>query len=125
MNKGFKYFFLSCALLLIIGHSILPHNHVDESFVSYEIKASNTISIVEILKLALSNNLGANHFEEFKDGKKLEFEKSQLSLGFAISIETTEQQLQTKRQETTFHVNTHSFECTFYDNPLRAPPALL
>ena len=72
MSKGFKYFFISCARVLVLGHSVLPHDHLKEPSISYEIKASKAHSLIEILKLALANNLGANHLEEFKNGKKFE-----------------------------------------------------
>jgi hypothetical protein len=72
MSKVLKYLLLSCALFLVLGHSLIPHNHRDEHQLKYRIVHSGSHSFVEIFKLALSNNLGANHFEEFKSGKKFE-----------------------------------------------------
>ena len=72
MRKSFAYFFLTCSLILVLGHSILPHNHVEEEHSACEISASKDLSLGEIIKLALAHNLGAKHLEEFKNCEKLE-----------------------------------------------------
>ena len=126
MSKGLKYFFISCSLLLVLGHSVVPHNHEEPTDQLCEIKATQALSLVDILKLALSNNLGANHFEEFKDVKKVEL--SEL-LAFDVFIadlfvldfnkcipDFFELIPELPRSDT-------SFDCLLIGTPLRAPPS--
>ena len=75
MRKRSKYFFIACALLLLLGHSVLPHSHSDSTNTSPEINNQIELSLVEILKHSLANDLGADHFEEFQDGKGLNFQE--------------------------------------------------
>ena len=71
MRKSFAYFFLSCSLILVLGHSILPHNHVEKEHNVCKISASEHLSLGDIIKLALAHNLGANHLEEYNPCKPL------------------------------------------------------
>ena len=71
MKKSVAHFFLTCSIVLVLGHSILPHNHVDIEQNVYEYGVSKHLSLSEIFKIALTNNLGTNHLEEFH-----KFEKS-------------------------------------------------
>lgn len=69
MKRFLAYFFLSCSLVLVFGHSILPHSHVEKDYSICEISEAKSLSLSEIIKLALSNDLGINHLEEFKDSE--------------------------------------------------------
>lgn len=73
MRKSIVYLFLTCSLVLVLGHSLLPHNHIETKHIDCEIKDTKNLSLTEILKLALAHKLGANHLEEFKNCEKLEF----------------------------------------------------
>jgi len=66
-------FFLSCALLLLFGHSVLPHNHQEQDHVACEISEVKALSWPEIIKIALAHDLGANHLEEYKNCPPSEF----------------------------------------------------
>ena len=67
MKRFLAYFFLTCSLVLVFGHSILPHSHLEKDYNVYEISEARTLSLSEIIKLALTSDLGINHLEEFRD----------------------------------------------------------
>ena len=69
MKRKFAYFFLTCSLLLIFGHSIFPHNHVKLEHRSCETIQVKALTLSDILQLALAHDLGANHLEEFNNCK--------------------------------------------------------
>ena len=56
--------------MFVLGHSILPHSHMEDERLSYSI--SKEKSFTDIIKLALSHDLGANHLEEYNDCKQVE-----------------------------------------------------
>ena len=125
MRKKFAYFLLSCSLLFILGHSIMPHDHIAQEHTKYEFKKESYLSLAEILKLALTHNLGINHLEEFKNCKNLEFTKNESSSVFIFSNGI----LGIRKQYLTLIFNgkvsnffTLSLDVTIKDNPLRAPP---
>ena len=72
MRKSFAYFFLSCALILVLGHSILPHSHLEQADSACEVTEAKDLSIADIIELALAQNIGINHLEEFNNCKKYE-----------------------------------------------------
>jgi len=73
MRRNISFFVLACSLILVVGHSILPHNHLDELSKPYAINENNNLSLVEIIKLTLSHDLGSNHLEEFDKGNITEY----------------------------------------------------
>ena len=56
---------------VILGHSILPHDHVEKKYVAHEIRAAKNLSVADIIKLALAHNLGENHLQDFKNCNQL------------------------------------------------------
>ncbi len=64
MRKRLAFFFLTSSFVLILGHSILPHNHAG---VGHRCKISDVKepSLAEIIRLTLSHDLGTNHLEEY------------------------------------------------------------
>ena len=56
--------------MFVLGHSILPHSHMEDECLSYSI--SEEKSFTDIIKLTLSHDLGANHLEEYNDCKQVE-----------------------------------------------------
>lgn len=72
MKQDFTYIFLTCSLLLILGHSILPHDHVQKKHAACEISTEKALSLSDIIKLALAHDIGANHLEEFNSCQPLE-----------------------------------------------------
>ncbi|MCG8308781.1 MAG: hypothetical protein MI975_15410 [Cytophagales bacterium] len=128
MGKGFAYFLLTCALVLVLGHSILPHNHMEGEYAECEIRATKDLSIADILKLALAHNLGANHLEEFKNCKKLEFTKTQDFMQFTFTHECIDPEevnvLKNEKGENNA-LPVIPIEVIICDNPLRAPPCLI
>jgi hypothetical protein len=77
MRKDLAYFFLTCSLILVIGHSMLPHNHDRFQTENYQ--------ITERSKLSLSHNLGLNHLEEYRSHDALDF--SEIALQSEIIVE--------------------------------------
>jgi hypothetical protein len=65
MKKGLAHFFLTLALVLLFGHTLLPHNHAEPVVAKCEIRNKSEISIFEVLKFSLTHNLGANHLEDY------------------------------------------------------------
>lgn len=127
MRKSLAYFFLSCSLILVLGHSLLPHNHIEKDHAACAIKQVKNLSITEILKLALAHNLGTNHLEEFKNCKKLEFTQAKsikdfISAEDLLAIEIIEFPTLEKRGKRQFHSSV--IELILKDAPLRAPPSL-
>ena len=73
MRKSLAYFFLTCSLVLVIGHSMLPHNHDVSQATDAHFVESNALSLADIIKITLSHNLGANHLEEYRSYDALDF----------------------------------------------------
>jgi hypothetical protein len=69
MKRSFEYFFLSCSLILILGHSIEPHSHMEKEYPVFEISVVKNLSLTEIITHSLAHNLGANHLNEFRNSK--------------------------------------------------------
>lgn len=67
MKRILAYFFLICSFILILGHSILPHHHLEEEHRVCRVSEVKNISIAEIIILTLSHDLCANHLEEYKN----------------------------------------------------------
>ena len=125
MRKKFAYFLLSCSLVFILGHSVMPHDHFAHECTKYELKKDRYLSLAEILKLALTHNLGINHLEEFKNCKNLEFTKNESSCFFIFSngildIRKHHITLKLDGKASSFFILT--LDATIKDNPLRAPP---
>ena len=105
----------------------MPHDHIDQEHGQYEIKASKSLSLADIVKLALTHNIGVNHLEEFKNCKKLEFNKNLLSVEFIFSPQIANLKyysivIQESRPDSTICPN--FLEGIYNDHPLRAPPAI-
>lgn len=73
MRKGLAYFFLTCSLVLVIGHSMFPHNHDRFYTENYQLTESTNLSLADIIKISLSHNLGLNHLEEYRSYDALNF----------------------------------------------------
>jgi hypothetical protein len=73
MRKSLAYFFLTCSLVLVIGHSMLPHNHDRFQTENYQITERTDLSLADIIKISLSHNLGLNHLEEYRSYDVLDF----------------------------------------------------
>jgi hypothetical protein len=85
MRKDLAYFFLTCSLILVIGHSMLPHNHDRFQTENYQITERSKLSLADIIKLSLSHNLGLNHLEEYRSNDALDF--SEIALQSEIIVE--------------------------------------
>lgn len=65
MKKNIIFLFIILSLGLILGHSIVPHNHLeDNQDLCINFKKENS-SIANILYHMLSHNLGTKHLEEY------------------------------------------------------------
>lgn len=73
MKKSLAYFFLTLALVLLFGHTLLPHNHAESVVAKCEIRNNSEISIFEVLKFSLTHNLGANHLEDYNEFRSDKF----------------------------------------------------
>jgi len=71
LRKRLAFFFLTSSLILILGHSMLPHNHVGEDN-RCKISDVKKTTLAEIIRFTLSHDLGANHLEEYNDCKQVE-----------------------------------------------------
>jgi hypothetical protein len=69
MKKSIVYFFLSCSLILVLGHSIVPHSHMEKEYPVFEISVVKNLSLTEIITQSLAHNLGVNHLNEFRNSK--------------------------------------------------------
>ena len=126
MRKSFANFFLACSLILVLGHSILPHNHVEQVHPVCEITEAKDLSIVDIIKLALAHNIGTNHLEEFNNCNKLKFSQGNSFDNILISILLNDsllilplaQKMESPVNQIVFPQYTSVFAS------LRAPPAL-
>ena len=76
MRRKVAFFFLTCSIFLVLGHSILPHNHLEVTHRACTISEENQISPDDILKLTVAHDLEANHLEENVDCNLLEFTPS-------------------------------------------------
>ena len=126
MRKSFAYFFLACSLILVLGHSILPHNHVEQVHPVCEITEAKDLSIADIIKLALAHNIGTNHLEEFNNCNKLKFSQGNsfdnilisILLNDALLIAPLAQKIESPVNQSVIPQFTNVFVS------LRAPPAL-
>jgi hypothetical protein len=124
MRKSFAYFFLNCSLILVLGHSILPHNHVENEHNACEISTSKDLSLSDIIKLALAHNLGAKHLEEFKNCKKLELTHGKSFKIFIINKPEAKHTSIFTMTKQHWDLNEHEFfsEFTYSNALLRGPP---
>lgn len=65
MRKSLALFFLVCSLLLVLGHSFIPHSHDEEIPRPFRISEKKGLSLADLAKIAISIDLGANHLEEY------------------------------------------------------------
>lgn len=124
MRKSPARFFLACSIMLVLGHSFIPHNHQDEIPLTFRITEKKELSLSDIVKITLSFNLGENHLEEYNTCKVLENDLTFQSLDFTLVSKT---------EFTSFQIhisNIYCEECTFTSASsagsvlLRAPPVL-
>jgi len=76
MRRKVAFFFLVCSVFLVLGHSILPHNHLEVIHRACTISEVNHISTDDLIKLTVAHDLEANHLEENVDCNLLEFTPS-------------------------------------------------
>ena len=124
MRKNLAFFFLTCSLILVLGHSILPHSHVGENHYICRICDVKDSSLGDIIKLTLSHDLGAYHLEEYKNCNLLAITSSgsqgvflkTVTKGFSIiAFSSTNENFVVTNSELT---DEYLFLCT----GLRAPP---
>lgn len=72
LRKILAPFLLSCSLIIVLGHSILPHDHLEDEGDTFNITQKKNLSLAELIKLSFSHDLGTNHLEEYKDSKSLQ-----------------------------------------------------
>lgn len=126
MRKSFAYFFLTCSLILVLGHSILPHSHVERQMGMCEISESKDLSITEIIKLSLAHNLGSNHLEEFNKLKKSTFtlKVSQKEFIGNKSISIVASNYTIAVEYVLLPEANYQDDYLFTDTQLRAPPSI-
>lgn len=88
MKKSLTFFFLTCSFTLVLGHSILPHNHLEEERHYCRFSGDNNLSLFDIIKLTLSYNPCPNHLEEYKNCNLLAITFSDDQTGFLKSDST-------------------------------------
>jgi hypothetical protein len=124
MRKSLAHFFLACSIMLVLGHSFMPHNHQDEIPLTFQITEKKALSLADIIKITLSFNLGANHLEEYKTCQVLDNE---------LAFQGLDLTLTTKTELFSFPIVKNCIaceECTFTSASsagniqLRAPPVL-
>jgi hypothetical protein len=57
--------FLTLACLLLMAHSVIPHEHSTLPFLNYSAKNTSEIRIFDFIKIVISEDLGANHLEDY------------------------------------------------------------
>jgi hypothetical protein len=85
VRKTAIIFFLTTALLLVLGHSVFPHNHISGACCSHCISIKKKLSLTEIIRNSLSQDLGANHLEEYKQRQQSGFKFINLNGFIAIT----------------------------------------
>jgi len=65
VKKKIIFLCIILALGLILGHSIVPHNHLEDNRDLCIISKKGNPSIADVLYHMLSHDLGANHLEEY------------------------------------------------------------
>jgi hypothetical protein len=70
VRKTAIIFFLTTAVLLVLGHSVFPHNHISGGCCSQCISIKKKLSLTDIIRNSLSQDLGANHLEEYKQSQR-------------------------------------------------------
>jgi hypothetical protein len=73
MTKKLKYFSLSLAMMVAFGHSVLPHSHQFESSANYQFLEATGLSLLDIIKIGLTHDIGVNHLKDYSSCKTLEF----------------------------------------------------
>jgi hypothetical protein len=124
MRKSLAHFFLACSIMLVLGHSFMPHNHQDDIPLTFRITEKKNLTLADIVKFTLSFNLGANHLEEYNTCKILDDELTFQNFDFIFTVETV-------FSSASIYIADHAFEgCTFTSASsagstlLRAPPVL-
>ncbi|NJN25403.1 MAG: hypothetical protein HC819_05225 [Cyclobacteriaceae bacterium] len=66
MLKKVAISFLVFSTAIVLGHSILPHNHQIDVYDHCSISNKEKLTLAQIIALTLTHNLGAQHLENFK-----------------------------------------------------------
>ncbi len=107
-----------------MAHSILPHNHLEEDHISCRIVEPENFSLLDLIKITLSHDIGDNHLKEYQTCNDLEntsiskqySSPSYASKGFHISHILSANKLFSKT------TNDASIQYYNYCSGLRAPP---
>jgi hypothetical protein len=84
MRKSPAHFFLACSIMLVLGHSFMPHSHQNETPRTFQISEKKDLSLADLVRLTFSFNLGENHLEEYNTCKVLENDQNFQSLDFIL-----------------------------------------
>lgn len=124
MKQGLAYFFMSFSLLLVLGHSIIPHSHQEEQYSANWICDFSDPSIADILKYTLSRDLGINHLEDYNPchPSKITFIGHQVDYHDSGTIELYLIALQSTRHDFRLVTVEKKSQNILYNSGLRAPP---
>ena len=126
MRRKVAFFFLTCSVFLVLGHSILPHSHLEVTHRACTISETNHISPDDLIKLTVAHDLEANHLEENVDCNLLEFTPSnaQVALLKTESIGFSSIAFSSMIESFTFKNYSLSSQHYFPGCGLRAPPVV-
>ncbi len=66
MIPRIKIVLLTFSILLVLGHSFMPHRHRETDCDAIHLKCNRHLSLADLLKVTLSGNLGKDHLQVFK-----------------------------------------------------------
>jgi hypothetical protein len=84
VRKTAIIFFLASALLFIVGHSVFPHSHNKEASCAHCITEKKNLSLTDVIRNTLSQDLGANHLEEYNHSSALKFPRGSAGGSFLM-----------------------------------------
>lgn len=124
MRRKVAFFFLACSVFLVLGHSILPHTHLEVTHRACTISEANQISHDDLIKIAVAHDLESNHVEENVDCNLLEFTTSdvQKALLKAETIGFSSIAFSSMIENFTIANSSLSSQHYFLGSGLRAPP---
>jgi len=121
VRKTALIFFLTSAIVLIIGHSVFPHNH--ERGVCYEhcISVKKNISLSDVILNTLSRDLGKNHLKDYNGSTPYHFEGLFLPPEIIMVPDAFFTQCTLSRDDSNIIASNNSY----FPRGLRAPPSYL
>ena len=66
MTAFFRNGLLSLACSILLAHSVIPHQHVESSVLSFSSHQTAEIQLFDLIRIVISEDLGNNHLQDFQ-----------------------------------------------------------